>query len=102
MSTFTRKDYLAGVCTHSQYYRQMVTPTVLAAVENRFGRDVLAQAFEAGNTSFNSPDFCLGDWDCVGLSVSREAFKQYGDFHTVAGAVCVVKEAGRMLATGEA
>jgi hypothetical protein len=99
--TFSRQDRLDNKCSHSEYYNQFVDGTVKAAVKNKFGIDRLKKAFDSGNTSFNSPDFRLSEWDGLAQPYNfigtNAKMKELGDYLTLAGQVCILKEAARQL-----
>ena len=89
---FTRKDYMSNKCSHREYYSQLVTPEIRAGVWGAlYGRIVASK-----DPSFN--DIALSQWDHLGMFlVPREPFKNFGDFYTKAGAVCVLKEAAQQI-----
>jgi hypothetical protein len=88
---FTRDQYLNGKCTHRQYYAQLVTESHRLAAES-FGIDNLRRAF-AEDEHFNS--IPLASWDArAGL---RADYKSLGDGRSLAGDVCILKEAARQL-----
>ena len=95
----TRKQYLDGNATHSDYYGEICealgfvwrgTPEQIA---------ILASAMKAGNTSFNklsempTPRY----WDTVAPSqISlRAELKKRGDQWSLSGGLCCAKEAAR-------
>lgn len=79
---FTRKDYLADKCTHREYYAQFVTDDLRAAVRARFGD----KPKMSGN---------LSAWDALFYGVKHmiKPMKEHGDYLTLAGGVCTLKEA---------
>lgn len=90
---FTRKQYMAGECTHRQYYAQFVSPYVIAAVSQAIGKRRILQST---NEHFN--DIPLREWDCIGKGfVMAQSFEACGDFATLAGLVCIAKEAAQQI-----
>lgn len=102
--TMNRKEYLdaptirngqydgwLGHLRHREYYRQFVTPAMVARVAAAIGHDVL-RASRDGHLN----DIPLSKWDnlSVGSSVA-DAMKAAGDWLSPANKVCVLKEAAR-------
>ena len=91
---FTRADYMAGTCTHRQYYAQFVTPHMLAQVVASIGAERLAKSKDP-----HLNDIPLATWDQLAggmrTQLGREQLKLAGDFPSLAGAVCILKEAAR-------
>ena len=86
---FTRKQYMNKECTHRQYYGQFVTPATKAHVLRGIG---LAALKKSTDPHFN--DIALTNWDnlvphCPGSS----GFTKAGDYYTLGGGVCLLKEA---------
>lgn len=100
----SRADYLAGRCSHQDYYGQFVDDPLRALVSRRFGVEALRAALVRGDTSFNR-SIPLREWDGLSLAldnrVFRERLKAAGDFYSTAGAVCALKEAARQVASSE-
>lgn len=92
---FTRSQYLNGECSHSEYYSQFVNNSVLGAVKSRFTTEQLQKAFEQDPHLNTIP---LQQWDSLGYSIELFInFKQPGDIKTLAGLVCVAKQAAKQL-----
>jgi hypothetical protein len=92
---FTRKQYLDRECNHREYYAQFVTPGVKQRVLQRFGIDALKASEEP---SFN--DLPLAVWDSLLVPVPSEIaskLRECGDYATLSGCVCILKEAARQL-----
>ena len=89
--SFTRKDYLNKVCTHREYYAQFVIPPTMHQVLWVIGGDDIRASTDR---SFN--DIRLERWDraTINLPVGGD-IKAAGDYWTLAGLVCVAKEAAR-------
>jgi len=92
--TFTRKQYLAGECTHDQYYDQLVTEelknTVLRSIPEK-------QIMWSRDESFNDIPLRSWDWLAKFNPVEPKKFKELGDFSTLAGQVCALKAAARQI-----
>jgi hypothetical protein len=94
---FTRQQYLNNECSHREYYSQLVTKEILNAVSRRFGIDKLKAAIQEDERLNNIP---LAAWDGLAENFHlglRPIFKSLGDFYSLAGGVCVMKEAARQL-----
>ena len=96
-----RTEYLAGnrgdrdeaTRLHRAYYGQLVNEQTIAAVALLIGRDrILA------STDPHLNDIPLKEWDRIIKSFPLAArFDTLGDYPTLAGLVCVAKEAARQL-----
>lgn len=92
----TRKSYLNGDVSHSDYYREIAR---LAGVSYRnadpefLGR--VKSALDVGDKHLNG--IRLWEWDLRGAAIlnASAAFKAVGDFPTAAGLVCLVKQAAK-------
>ena len=82
----TRKEYLNGVVTHSEYYSQFVTEATKNGVLSAFSVDDLKKAYEE-DKHFNT--IPLSEWDQLAYAINRKG--------TLAEKVCIVKEAARQL-----
>ena len=86
---YSRQDYLSGECTHSQYYSQFVTPYLKRKTLQLFGFRIDPESDPHLN---KIPLEC---WDDLSTLVGGKKFKELGDFRTLAGCVCVLKESAR-------
>ena len=96
----TRKEYLAtgGHQVHRAYYAQFVTPAHKLRLINNIGMNRLEQSKEK---YFN--DIPLEIWDAISNPIPAESAKllrECGDYPTLAGAVCIMKECARQLVDG--
>ena len=90
---FTRKQYLNGECTHRQYYGQFVNAGTKARVLSGIG---LAALKKSTDPHFN--DIPLHEWDgLVANCPGSAAFSKAGDYYTLAGGICLLKEAARQV-----
>lgn len=89
----TRQEYLDGLVSHEQYYEQFVDQGLLDFVARHF----MVNAYAVDNIP-------LQRWDnlafCVLTDKIRQQLKDCGDFPTLGGAVCILKQAARMIAKG--
>ena len=92
---FSRQQYMNGECSHSQYYSQFVTGSVKSAVLCSIGKDAIVKS---RNPHFN--DIPLVKWDRLSFTVSSQKMKEVGDYLTLAGIVCIAKEAARQIKEG--
>ena len=91
----TRKEYMSGDCTHQQFYEQMVTDEIKEGVRKSIG---LFRIMDSTCEHFN--DIPLSFWDTLSWSLSDSIdsqIKAASDHPSLAGRVCVVKAAARML-----
>jgi len=86
----TRKEYLSSSSptAHREYYAQYVTDAIVSHVGTAIGQKLLRSTDEHFN------DIPLRRWDDIGWGM-RPDFKAYGDSDSLAGRVCIVKEAAR-------
>lgn len=88
---FTRSDYLDNKCSHSEYYGQFVNQLIKDSLVLRFGEEKLIDSYKEDENFNNIP---LGNW---GYYSNHKKFKEFGDFYSLAGAVCIEKEAARQI-----
>lgn len=92
----TRAEYLNNECNHRQYYSQFVSKYVKIIVSNLIGVDKLRQSKDP---YFN--DIPLSLWDmcgkCFNSGTITKQMRSCGDYTTVAGLVCIAKEAARQI-----
>lgn len=91
----TRAQYLAGECSHRQFYAQFVTPEIRAFVLARFPLRRLCQTADQENLN----SIPLSSWDSMAHSLREvdEALRAAGDYPTLCGKVCILKEAAKQL-----
>ncbi len=93
----TRQDYMAGKCTHREYYAQFVTPDIKQIVKQRIGLDAIQRSADP-----NLNDIPLGKWDVAtgfpNRVLGHRQLKEAGDNCTLSSGVCILKEAARQLA----
>ena len=90
---FTRKDFLNGKVTFRGYYSQFANDNVKLMVKDRIGLKKLKQSKDK---HFN--DIPLRIWDNIGLPCGiGNLLKQAGDYYTLAGQVCILKEGARQI-----
>ena len=94
MSTkvITRKQYMDGEATHREYNSQFVNRSVKWRVLQHIGEDKLR-----ASTDEHLNDIPLKKWDQLGSVGSRAQWDATGDWPTMAGFVCIHKEAARQL-----
>lgn len=91
----TRKQYLNHGSSHREYYAQFVNIRAKSLVKKFIGIDRLR---ESTDESFN--DIPLKKWDSLIYFIDYESInklKDAGDFLTIAGGVCLLKEAARQI-----
>lgn len=89
-----RKDYMADMSRHSEYYRQFCTPAVIRTVRRELEDEIKTSV----DPHFN--DIPLKEWDKLNYCVSDTLFYQCGDHPSLAGKVCVLKEAAKLVKSG--
>jgi hypothetical protein len=95
----TRSMYLNEECTHSDYYGQFVDESITRIVKSTFHFTFLDNAFKA-DAHFNT--IALVTWDSLAKSLAQipglgKQMRDCGDFPTLAGYVCILKEAARIV-----
>lgn len=107
MSTLiNRSDYLAAnrpdaKAAHRAYYAQFVTPAHLRRLAGHAG--MVGRIKASQDPHFN--DIPLSVWDVLAVPVPAESailLKECGDYPTLAGAVCILKEAAQQIREGSA
>jgi hypothetical protein len=94
----TRKKYLSHEITHRDYYSQFVTNAIKSVVSRNIGKDRIKAS---SDEHFN--DIPLSLWDGVARQIQRipsnlkEEMSKAGDYCTLAGIVCIAKEAAKQL-----
>ena len=90
-----RSDYMAKNCTHREYYGQFVDDEIRNAVGSTIGMGrILA------STDKHLNDIPLAEWDRMCHRFLRDTsnrMRDAGDFLSMAGWVCIAKEAARQL-----
>ena len=96
----TRQEYLNSPiprdAAHRTYYAQFVNQKIKDTVSRLIGIDFIRASKES---SFN--DIPLYRWDFVAPAISThelcQKLKEVGDYATLAGLVCIAKEAARQI-----
>ena len=89
---FTRKDYMAGRCSHERYYAQFITDVTRSALLWAIPAERIIASTDA---HFN--DIPLRLWDELPNYVSGRRMEAAGDFPTPAGKVCVYKTLAKQI-----
>jgi hypothetical protein len=93
-ATPTRADYLEGRCTHAEYYRAV---NKTAGIRYSPDSPLVVQAraaLKTGDQHLNS--IPLQQWDSRAASAQTSiatALHKHGDFYSLAGGVCAMKQA---------
>ena len=95
---WTRKQRLADECSHREYFAQFVDASAIASVVRHIhARKLIAST----DPHFN--DIPLKVWDILPAPFGTAAkMKALGDFLTLAGQVCIHKEAARQYVEAQA
>lgn len=93
---FTRQQRLNNECTHEEYYSQFVNDTIKARVLQYISENKIKKAFESDKCLNSIP---LSVWDSIALNLFdvSNKMKLVGDYLTLAGGVCIAKQAARMI-----
>ena len=94
----TRKQYLNKDCTHAEYYAQFITEGVKRSVLQCFNLKELKASIDP---SMNDLRLCR--WDAVLTPFPKsvaDKLREAGDFPTLAGGVCIAKQAARETVDG--
>ena len=100
---FTRREYLAASRDtriadknhpHRKYCSQLVTDSVKFVVKSRIG---LRRIISSSDPFFN--DIPLEEWDAISLPAENwnNLLDRLGDYMTLAGKNCILKEAARQI-----
>jgi len=97
----TRSDYLNKKSSHEEYYGQFVTKDIRNLVVRVFGKEQLTVEYHKNN-SFNGINLYKRDSlaPLVYPHLTR-TMKSVGDYSTLCGAVCTLKEAARQVVLEE-
>jgi hypothetical protein len=79
-------------CTHRQYYAQFVTEEMKSRLVQYIGLDRL---LESKDEHLN--DISLRTWDLFIAGPLAISLRSVGDYPTIAGNVCIAKEAARQI-----
>lgn len=100
----TRADYIAGNCTHDEFYAQFVTPSILELVKSQIGE---VKIKKSQDPNFN--DIPIARWDTlkdgIFLRLDKKKFKRLSSPNAPAGvmswsfsdSICIAKEAARQV-----
>lgn len=92
----TRKEYMAGACTHREYYAQFVTAGTKYLVIQAIGAERIKAST---HPHFN--DIPLAEWDrLTPRAAGSGLFPKADDYYTKAGGVCMLKEAAEQIREG--
>lgn len=90
-----RQDYIDGEVSHREYYAQFVNTQILN-LALRIGKSRL---IASSDSHFN--DIPLNEWDRLSrefiFTGLDEQLRSCGDYLTMAGRVCILKEAARQI-----
>ncbi|MEQ8237973.1 MAG: hypothetical protein RIA69_02115 [Cyclobacteriaceae bacterium] len=88
----TRTQFLNKEITFREYYSQFVNEQFIKRVVSTIGHNQLIKAKDSDHLN----DIPLRLWDAIGAPAdTREKMKLCGDFLSLAGCVCIAKEAAR-------
>jgi hypothetical protein len=95
---FTRAQYLAGECSHQEYYGQFVNQWILTCVKGKYGVNRLIEA-EKLDINFNT--IPLYSWDQLNImsAVDQElwAAANGSRYYSLSDNLCIQKQAARMI-----
>jgi hypothetical protein len=95
--TLTRKQYMAGECTHDQYYDQFVTQEL----KNILLRSIPEQQIVMSkHPHFDDIPLTVWDWIARIEPVPRLSLEAVGDSSSLGTQVCALKEAARQIREG--
>jgi hypothetical protein len=91
--SFTRKQYMDKECSHRDYYGQFVHDGIKRRVLQCIGKERLE-----ASTDEHLNDIPLKLWDTLGaVGDKRQWDATEGDWPSMAGRVCIYKEAARQI-----
>jgi len=88
----TRQEYLEGKVSHREYHAQFVNETIKQNVLNHIGLDKLMKSKDE-----HLNDIPLAIWDAIPVYNVSPLMKEAGDYLTLAGKVCICKEAAKQI-----
>jgi hypothetical protein len=95
-TSFTRQQYFNKECSHREYYAQFVS----IGTKNRVLRLIGLENLQASKDEHLN-DIPLSKWDSVFAGGApfeiNSAMRAAGDFPTMAGLVCIAKEAAHQI-----
>ena len=93
---YTRKQLLAGECSHFDYYAQFVDQSTKDMVARNIGK---LRIKNSKCKHFN--DIALDEWDNMAPMTQTPKYvnklKQLGDFWSLAGSTCILKNAAKQI-----
>lgn len=92
----TRKQYMNKEVSFSDFYRAVYQTAGISLGANESLVLKVKTALSEGDEHLNS--IPLGYWDGLAFSARgslKKAFKKHGDFYSMAGGVCAMKQAAR-------
>lgn len=100
----TRKDYMEGRCSHSDYYAEVARALYdagLLTLPSACSGEKVVDALEQGDIHLNTIPLSL--WDGAAIPFMRKAaahrvFQERGDWVSLGGFVCALKEFARIRA----
>ena len=96
----TRQEYLAGICSHDEYYRQFVTDYMINIVRSTLKSSNLKKCF-AEDPYLNN--IKLDEWDslafytCASNHTLKELLIKAKDSYSLATGVCIMKQAAKII-----
>lgn len=99
---FKRSDYMNRRCSHREYYAQFVDQNVKDMVANIIGVGSIQWLLEFGNEENKRTlnGIPLAKWDRLSpyiFQLKGKMLKEAGDTWSLAGSVCIAKEAAKQL-----
>jgi hypothetical protein len=94
MSKTMRQQYLDRDISHAVYYRAIAKDAGVSFANETGMQALVKQALAEGDEHLNS--IPLAKWDALAMGArlhTSPAFKRAGDFWSMAGGVCVAKQA---------
>lgn len=88
----TRKEYMDGIVSHREYYGQFVTEEVKKTLLRLIGKK---EILSSQDEHFN--DIPIAKWDALPAPNVKDKMKLTGDYLTLAGSVCIYKEAAKQI-----
>lgn len=104
LKEYTRAEYMAGNCTHDEFYAQFVTLSILELVRSQIGEAKIKKSQDP-----NLNDIPLAHWDTLYsrmlFCLDRKKFKRLSSPDAPAGvmgwslsdSICIAKEAARQI-----
>lgn len=99
LTVIYHSEYIVGICTHDQYYRQYINKEILDFVCKSIGKDKI---MTSKDKNFN--DIPLKYWDYISKQVQNmcdATMHKLGEVQSLSTGVCIAKAAAKLIRNTE-